>query len=211
MRTTFLCAAVALTASALSAGQSDRPNGVIALDIPQVRVFKSNGTTPIAIDPQPGVVVQVDDGHGGNAGTATWADDPNVAARAAMPARTVIVEPKRFVAKPLPSSNPGSQPGEATFTGMSFKTIFENERVAVIRARMEVGAREAFHTHASDTVVVHLTGGEIEDTADGVTKINRWKKGDVEFEERGSSHSARNVGGAIDVVLVTLKPQSIQR
>ena len=30
--------------------------------------------------------------------------------------------------------------------------------------------------------------------------------GDVEFESRGSSHSARNVGQAIDVVLVALKP-----
>jgi len=32
------------------------------------------------------------------------------------------------------------------------------------------------------------------------------KKGDVEFESRGSSHSARNVGGPIDVVLVVLEP-----
>ena len=30
---------------------------------------------------------------------------------------------------------------------------------------MEVGAREGFHTHGSDTIVVHLSGGEIEDTA----------------------------------------------
>jgi hypothetical protein len=37
--------------------------------------------------------------------------------------------------------------------------------------------------------------------------VNRWKRGDVEFESLGSSHSARNVGGAVDVVLVALKPQ----
>jgi quercetin dioxygenase-like cupin family protein len=71
---------------------------------------------------------------------------------------------------------------------------------------MEVGAREAFHTHAADTVVVHLSGGSIEDTANGKTTVNRWKHGDVEFESRGSSHSARNVAGAVDVVLVALKP-----
>ena len=71
---------------------------------------------------------------------------------------------------------------------------------------MEVGATEGFHTHASDTIVVHLSGGAIEDTADGKTKVNRWKPGDVEFESRGSSHSARNVGAAVDVVLVALKP-----
>jgi hypothetical protein len=41
---------------------------------------------------------------------------------------------------------------------------------------MEVGAHEDFHTHASDIVVVHLSGGAIEDTADGQTKVNRWKQ-----------------------------------
>ena len=55
--------------------------------------------------------------------------------------------------------------------------------------------------------MVHLSGGEIEDTAEGKTVVNRWKPGDVEFESLGSSHSARNVGGAVDVVLVALKPQ----
>ena len=90
---------------------------------------------------------------------------------------------------------------------MSFKPIFENDRVSVIRARMEVGAREGFHAHGSDTIVVHLSGGEIEDTADGKTVVNRWTRGDVEFEGIGTSHSARNVGGAVDVVLVALKPQ----
>jgi quercetin dioxygenase-like cupin family protein len=70
---------------------------------------------------------------------------------------------------------------------------------------MDVDAREGFHTHASDTIVVHLSGGQIEDTADGKTIVNRWKPGDVEFEARGSSHSARNLGHAVDVVLVVLK------
>ena len=89
---------------------------------------------------------------------------------------------------------------------MSFNPIFDNDRVRVLRARMDVGAREGFHTHASDVVVVHLSGGDIEDTAEGQTKVNHWKHGDVEFEARGSSHSARNLGAAVDVVLVALKP-----
>jgi quercetin dioxygenase-like cupin family protein len=76
----------------------------------------------------------------------------------------------------------------------------------VIRARMDVDAREGFHTHATDVLVIHLSGGAIEDTANGTTKVNRWKPGDIEFEARGSSHSARNLGDAIDVVLVTFKP-----
>jgi hypothetical protein len=100
----------------------------------------------------------------------------------------------------------GAKPGDAPFTGMSFKTLFENDRVTLIRARMDVGAREGYHTHGADTLVVHLSGGDIEDTADGRTVVNHWKHGDVEFEARGSSHSARNVGGAVDVVLVALKP-----
>ena len=99
----------------------------------------------------------------------------------------------------------GLQPAVGQFTGMSFNTVFENDKVRVIRARMEVDAREGFHTHAADTVVVHLTGGEIEDTANGKTVVNRWKPGDVEFEARGSGHSARNIGKPIDVVLVAVK------
>ena len=71
---------------------------------------------------------------------------------------------------------------------------------------MDVGAREGFHTHGSDTVVVHLSGGDIEDTANGKTVVNHWKPGDIEFETLGSSHSARNVSHAVDVVLVALQP-----
>jgi quercetin dioxygenase-like cupin family protein len=119
--------------------------------------------------------------------------------------RIAIVEPLATGPHAATPSS-GSKPGDAPFTGMTFKTIFENARVSVIRARMEVGAREALHTHASDTIVIHLSGGAIEDTANGKTTINRWNSGDIEFEARGSSHSARNVSHPIDVVLVALKP-----
>ena len=105
------------------------------------------------------------------------------------------------------SPRAGQAQGSSPFVGMSFNKVMENDQVTVTRARMEVGAREAFHTHAADTLVIHLSGGQIEDTADGKTVVNRWKQGDVEFEARGSSHSARNVGGAVDVVLVSLKPR----
>jgi quercetin dioxygenase-like cupin family protein len=89
---------------------------------------------------------------------------------------------------------------------MSFVPLFSNARVSVLHARMDADAREGFHTHASDTVVVHLSGGDIEDTANGKTVVNRWKPGDVEFEARGSSHSARNVGHPVEVILVALNP-----
>ena len=180
----------------------------VLLDNPVVRVYRTTATGPLTgVDHEPGVVISLEDSPGAKAGTAVWVED------AAAPSRTplvraliVIVQPRRQTAPKAPPPA-GSKPGEATFTRMSFKPIFENDRVSVLRARMEVGALEGFHIHGSDTLVVHLSGGEIEDTADGKTVVNRWKPGDVEFEERGTSHSARNVGGPVEVVLVALKPQ----
>jgi quercetin dioxygenase-like cupin family protein len=179
----------------------------VVLDNPHVRVFRADAGALSGVDHGPAVVVQLEDSPGGAAGRAVWVED---AASSVSPTRgsIVIVQPRRQAGtKGTPPPPVGSKPGDAPFKGMSFNTTFENDRVSVIRARMEVGASEAFHTHASDTVVVHLSGGEIEDTADGKTVVNRWKRGDVEFEGRGTSHSARNVGGAVDVVLVALKPQ----
>ncbi|HEV3057940.1 MAG TPA: hypothetical protein VGY48_06815 [Vicinamibacterales bacterium] len=178
----------------------------VVLDNPHVRVFRTDAGALSGVDHGPAVVVSLDNSPGGSAGRAVWVED---AASSASPMRgsIVIVQPRRQTGTTATPPPVGSKPGDAPFKGMSFNTTFENDRVSVIRARMEVGASEAFHTHASDTVVVHLSGGEIEDTADGKTVVNRWKRGDVEFEGRGTSHSARNVGGAVDVVLVALKPQ----
>jgi len=171
----------------------------------QIQVFRTSSGSGTGVEHGPGVVVPLDDTSTSPAGTATWQDDV-----AAAPASGSAVIVRLLDRKPAaPSSKsvpPGSKPGESPFEGMSFKTIFENERVTLIRARMDVGAREGFHTHGADTLVVHLSGGDIEDTAGDKTVVNHWKHGDVEFESRGSSHSARNVGGAVDVVLVALKP-----
>jgi quercetin dioxygenase-like cupin family protein len=177
------------------------------LENPRVRAYRSTNGSLTGVAHGPGVVISLKDAAGVKAGTAVWMDD------AAAPSTTrstrgsiVIVQPLRLT-HPAPQPPAGSKPGDAPFTGMSFRQLFENDQVSVIRARMEVGAREGFHTHGSDTIVVHLSGGEIEDTAGGKTVVNTWKPGDVEFESVGSSHSARNVGGAVDVVLVALKPQ----
>ena len=184
------------------------PQAGVVLDNARVRIFRI-GASPAGVEHRPAVVIRLDSGD------AVWTEDaarstenvgrptkPSDVTRG-VGASTVIVEPKN--APPTAGEQSGTAPGSASFTGMSFKPIFENDKVRVIRARMEVGAREGFHTHGSDTVVVHLSGGEIEDTANGRTAVNKWKPGDVEFEARGSSHSARNVGQAIDVVLVALK------
>jgi len=182
------------------------PAATVVLDNPNARVFRTSDGSLAGVDGGPGVVISLDDGPGAKAGTAVWMD--NVASRmhSLLSGSLIIVQPRRPAAPPVVVPPAGSAPGEASFTGMSFTPVFENDRVRVIRARMDVGAREGFHMHGSDTIVVHLSGGEIEDTANGKTTVNRWKRGDVEFEGRGSSHSARNVGQAVDVVLVALKP-----
>jgi quercetin dioxygenase-like cupin family protein len=183
------------------------PRAAVVIDNARVRALRSTGGSLAGVDHGPGVVVSIEDGPGRKAGSAVWMDDVS------RPPQTkgvdrgliVIIQPREAGTPPPPPAANGSKPGDAPFIGMSFKPLFENRLVSVLRARMDVGASEAFHTHGSDTLVVHLSGGEIEDTAEGKTTVNRWKPGDVEFEARGSSHSARNPGKAVDVVLVALK------
>jgi quercetin dioxygenase-like cupin family protein len=196
----MLLAGVALVAATMS------PAGVV-LDNARVRVFKESAADAIRDHPA-AVIVVLEDGPAGRAGDAYWSADAAASVRAVPGADPVIViEPKDTAPAAMAAPPPAAtNPGEGVFTGMSFTPLFENARVAVIRGRMAVGATEGFHTHASDVVLVHLSGGRIEDTANGITKVNRWRHGDVEFEARGSSHSARNLGPAVGAVLVTLKP-----
>ena len=201
--TTFALAAV--LAAALSAQRSG--GAAMALNNAQVRAYRTTAGQLAGVQHGPGVVIWLADGPSAKAGRAVWVDDAALPpADVAGSGAIVIVQPLKASAPSTDASGAGSQPGEAVFTGMSFVPQFDNARVSVLRARMEVGAREGFHTHASDTIVVHLSGGEIEDTANGKTVVNRWKPGDVEFEARGSSHSARNISHPVDVVLVVLKP-----
>src|SRR5215470_12014198 len=188
-----------LVAAAAAFALQARPS--VVLDNAQVRAYRTAATAVTGIDHGPAVVVSLEPR---TLGEAVWVDDAAAPSGSTLRGAIAIVQPR---ARRQAAAQDGSQPGSAAFTGMSFKTMFENDRVTVIRARMEIGAREGLHTHASDTVVVHLSGGEIEDTADGKTVVNRWKRGDLEFEALGSSHSARNVGGAVDAVLVALKPR----
>lgn len=209
MKSLAVAAAIALAASlhaqSPAAGRS-AVRATVALKNARVRAYRTTEGALAGVDHAPGVVVWLEDGPAGKAGRAIWMDDTAVPPPGdAGSGPIAIVQPLgRATRATIPPS--GSKPGDAPFTGMSFVPLFENARVSVLRARMDVDAREGFHTHASDTVVVHLSGGEIEDTANGKTVVNRWKPGDVEFETRGSSHSARNVSHAIDVVLVALKP-----
>jgi len=197
----LLTAAACLVAATSLAG----PPPAIVFENARVRVWKVS-TAPAVFGRHDAVFVAIEDDGKRKAGDVYWSEVPESAGPNEV-GTFVIVEPKASpsgaAAKPSPAP---ASPGNPVFTGMSFKPLLENDRVNVIRGRMDVGAQEGFHTHASDIVLVHLSGGTIEDTADGQTKVNRWKHGDVEFEARGSSHSARNLGPAVDAVLVTLKP-----
>ena len=201
------CVAATTMVGATGTQSSTGDRALVVLDNARARVFKTRGASLAGVDHRAGVVIELENSAAGRVGDARWARDAAAQAErhGADPGPLIIVEPKGVAAAAAPPAE-GSKPGEAVFSGMSFKTMFENEKVTAIRARMEVDAREAFHTHASDTLVVHLSGGVIEDTANGKSTVNRWKHGDVEFEARGSSHSARNVGPAVDVVLVAFKP-----
>jgi quercetin dioxygenase-like cupin family protein len=195
-----------LHAQAPAAGRG-AVRATVALQNARVRAYRTIEGALAGVAHASGVVVWLEDGPAGKAGRAIWMDDAAVPSPGgASGSSIVIVQPLGRPASRETTPPSGSKPGDAPFTGMSFVPLFENARVTVLRARMDVDAREGFHTHASDTVVVHLSGGEIEDTANGKTVVNRWKPGDVEFEARGSSHSARNVSHAVDVVLVALKP-----
>jgi quercetin dioxygenase-like cupin family protein len=204
-----LIAAVALCAvlPVQSEAQRGQSRASVVLANARVRVYRTDAGSTNGVEHGPGVTIRIG-GQLDPQARATWRED----AAAPMPAGSgdpaglmVIVQPLKASGVAAPPKA-GSSPGSAPFTGMSFKPLFENPRVSVLSARMEVGAQEGFHTHGSDTLVVHLSGGEIEDTADGKTVVNRWKPGDVEFEALGSSHSARNVGAPVDVILVALKP-----
>jgi quercetin dioxygenase-like cupin family protein len=204
MKTLF---ALAIAASLAGPALLQSPGSAVAvLANARVRAYRTTAGALVGVQPGPGVVIWLSEGPNGKAGRAIWVDDAaRPPAEGAGSGPVVIVQP---LASPraAAAAPAGSKPGDAPFTGMSFVPLFENDRVSVLRARMELNAREGFHTHASDTIVVHLSGGEIADTADGKTVVNRWKPGDVEFEAKGSSHSARNIGQPVDVVLVALKP-----
>lgn len=70
---------------------------------------------------------------------------------------------------------------------------------------MEEGAWEGVHTHGADTLILYRSGGQIEETAEEGRRVLRHHPGDVALERSGTRHALRNLGGAVDVV-VLLRP-----
>src|SRR5712671_1125307 len=99
------------------------------LENPRVRAYRSTNGSLTGVAHGPGVVISLEDAPGTKAGDAVWVED------AAAPAATrsargslVIVQPLR-PAHPMPQPAAGSKPGDAPFTGMSFRQLFENDQV----------------------------------------------------------------------------------
>ena len=202
-----IAALSAITMPAQSPAGQPAGSPTVVLQNASVRAYRTSADALTRVPHGPGVVAWLEASLPEQEVRVLWMDDVAAPpALAGVNGPIVVVQPLERAAAgatPIPSE---SRPGDTGFTGMRFVRVFGNARVSVLRAHMDVDAREGLHTHGADIVVVHLSGGEIEDTANGKTVVNRWKPGDVEFEERGSSHSARNVGQPISVVLVELKP-----
>jgi len=204
-----LAALAALTAMSLPAQlPSAQPAAAptVALQNALVRAYRTSADALVRVPHGPGVVVWLQASLPDKDVRVLWMDDVASPPALALNGPIVAVQPLERAAAGATPTPSESRPGDAESTGLSFVPVFENARLSVLRAHMDADAREGLHTHGADIVVVHVSGGDIEDTANGKTVVNHWKPGDVEFEARGSSHSARNVGHPIDVVLVQLKP-----
>ena len=170
----------------------------VLIDNAWVRITRTDRTAGNADAPS-AVAVALENSQDWRVGDAFWLKE----ASGTEIGDFIILEPK--LDGPEVEVEGGSAPGKAEFVGLSFRELFADDHVEVLRARMEVDAHEGFHTHGSHTIVVHLSGGSIEDMAGGVTKVNEWQRGDVEWEGKGSSHAARNLGDPVEVILVVLK------
>src|SRR6185436_19900753 len=132
-------------------GSQSAARAAIVLDNPRVRAYRTTADVVDGVDHGAGVVIWLRDGAAGKAGRAIWRDDVAAPPPRGVGREDVVIVQPRGGSTPSSTAPPsGSKPGEAAFTGMSFVPLFDNERAAVIRARMEVEAREAFHTHGSD-------------------------------------------------------------
>src|SRR5581483_7836624 len=140
MKTMLAAAALASAVSLTAAGPAK-----VALENARVRVYRTTAGSRAGVAHAPGVVVWIEDGPAGKAGRAVWVDDAAVVTPDGPGTGQVAIVQPLAAARDAAPPAAGTQPGESPFTGMSFKPLFDNVRVTVIRARMDVGAREAFH------------------------------------------------------------------
>lgn len=79
-----------------------------------------------------------------------------------------------------------------------YKIILENENYRVIEAIRKPGVHDKVHSHPVPSVVIELNDctGKLYN-ADGTTKVNNNKAGDVSAVPIIASHSAENIGATV--------------
>jgi quercetin dioxygenase-like cupin family protein len=86
-----------------------------------------------------------------------------------------------------------------------YKTVAENERVRVLKATYSAGDKSVMHEHP-DTFAVFLTDAKARFTLpDGSTTEATPKAGEVLVAPAGK-HNPENLGGALEVFVVEVKP-----
>ena len=134
-RLPFSTACVVATTMVAATGtqSSTGDRALVVLDNARARVFKTRGASLAGVDHRAGVVIELENSAAGRVGDARWARDAaaQTERHGAGPGPLIIVEPKDVAAAAAPPAE-GSKPGEAVFSGMSFKTMFENEKVTAI-------------------------------------------------------------------------------
>jgi quercetin dioxygenase-like cupin family protein len=84
--------------------------------------------------------------------------------------------------------------------------VLENDRVRVYRLSLAPGEAIPMHTHPFPGVVVTITAGEIEVTADGKSVRHPVRESDVSWRAGAVTHSIKNVGKtAFEAVDIELK------
>ncbi len=89
--------------------------------------------------------------------------------------------------------------------GNVYKLVMENDRVRVMKATFQPGAKAVMHEHP-DHVIYMLQGGKAKLTnAEGKTDVLDLKTGDAVFL-KAQAHEAQNIGQAPrDILVVELK------
>src|SRR5262249_2215494 len=155
--TRMFAAALALTAITMPAqspaGQPAAPPTAV-LQNEAVRVYRTMADALNRVPHGPGVVVWLETSPPEQEVRVLWMNDVAAPpALATVNGPVVVVQPldrSAAGAQPVPSE---SKPGDAEFTGMKFVNVFDNARASVLRAHMDVDAREGVHTHGADIVV----------------------------------------------------------
>jgi mannose-6-phosphate isomerase-like protein (cupin superfamily) len=90
---------------------------------------------------------------------------------------------------------------------MAMKMLAEGPRAVVYRATAEPTFSEpAGSKHDYDQIVIALGDSQMSLAVGGKPAKTRWRRGDVQFIERGVPHESKNTGGKpVDFIIVAIR------